>query len=185
MEFSIGDSVEVIDENLGGIVCAINDTKITFCCDDGFEYTYLANQLIRYDNEGNASHQTDSKFNFKTDDYAIGEIRPQFSISFKGKKPIFDLHLEELAPSHHFYLKHDALCFQLNFVREVIEKAKKSRRRRMVFIHGMGTGTLREALRKMLAEEHPNIEFFDGSYESFGQGATEIIIHGLGSLGCN
>jgi dsDNA-specific endonuclease/ATPase MutS2 len=50
----------------------------------------------------------------------------------------------------------------------------------MVFIHGRGRGILREELRKMLAEEYPHIEYFDGNYMRYGSGATEIIIHGLG-----
>lgn len=180
MEFKIGDRVEVIDESLSGVVSKVTDKQISFCCADDFEYTYLSHQLIKLNDDGSASHQIQESIYLADEREAEEKNLPEFSIQFKGQKPSFDLHLEYLAPDKYFKLKHNSLLYQLSFVREVIRRAHRGHQRQIVFIHGRGRGVLREELRKMLDAEYPNIEYFDGNYQLYGQGATEVFIHGIG-----
>ena len=41
-----GDKVEVLDEDISGIITAIAGDKVTILSDDGFEMHYLKNELI-------------------------------------------------------------------------------------------------------------------------------------------
>ncbi len=46
----------------------------------------------------------------------------------------------------------------------------------MVFIHGVGAGTLKNELRKSLTKDYPQLYFQDASFKEYGFGATMIII---------
>jgi hypothetical protein len=188
MEIEVGNTVFVIDEDLSGKVTRVEGNRLSFECEDGFEYTYYIDQLIVIDEDGTAKHEVKA-YNIKSEkSYIKAPIEDNPShffeekIKFKGKKPEFDLHIEEVAPQAKFNTKHEALLFQMDFVRHVINLAYRRRVSRLVFVHGVGKGVLREQLRIMLTNDYPNIEFFDGPYNKFGNGATEIVIHGMGKL---
>lgn len=188
MEIRIGNKVFVVDEDLEGMVTGINGNRVSFECEDGFEYTYNSDQLIVFNEEGEAIHQVRAFIPVKEKSLTVNksDYNPtsyfEEKIKFRGKKPEFDLHIEVIAPTSKFLNKHDALLFQLDYVRHVIHLAYRRRVNRLIFIHGVGKGVLRDQLREMLTNDYPNIEFLDGTYTKFGDGATELIIHGMGKL---
>ena len=57
MEIKIGNKVFVVDEDLKGEVTRVNGNRVSFECEDGFEYTYNSDQLIVFNEEGEAIHQ--------------------------------------------------------------------------------------------------------------------------------
>ena len=62
-----------------------------------------------------------------------------------------DLHIERI-PGSDGIPEWAALEFQMNYFRQVLRKNLKHRGRRIIFIHGVGDGTLAAALRKELNE---------------------------------
>ena len=62
-----------------------------------------------------------------------------------------DLHIERI-PGNEGVPEWAALEFQMNYFRQILRKNLKHRGRRIVFIHGVGDGTLASALRKELDE---------------------------------
>ena len=46
---------------------------------------------------------------------------------------------------------------------------------KIVFIHGVGNGVLRQSIRDIL-KRYDGIEYSDGSYQKYGAGATEVRI---------
>jgi hypothetical protein len=62
-----------------------------------------------------------------------------------------DLHIERI-PGSDGIPEWAALDFQMNYFRQVLRKNLKHRGRRLIFIHGVGDGTLAAALRKELDE---------------------------------
>ena len=62
-----------------------------------------------------------------------------------------DLHIERI-PGNEGIPEWAALEFQMNYFRQVLRKNLKHRGRRIVFIHGVGDGTLAAAIRKELDE---------------------------------
>ena len=62
-----------------------------------------------------------------------------------------DLHIERI-PGSDGIPEWAALDFQMNYFRQVLRKNLKHKGRRLIFIHGVGDGTLATALRKELDE---------------------------------
>lgn len=177
MEIKVGDEVQVIDENLQGKVIAIAPEAIKFICQDGFEYSY-PNHLLMFIDENNEAHAQHKEHDIGKTEEVNRTIKENATpIQFSGKIPEIDLHIEILAPEVHFDIQHDALLFQLKYVEQAILEAKNKGIRNLVFIHGLGKGVLRKALRRLFDEKFPDIEYLDGNYQKYGAGATEIIIH--------
>lgn len=84
-----------------------------------------------------------------------------------------DLHIGELIENFTNLEKSDMLRIQLDYVEKCIEQAKKERLHKLIFIHGIGNGILKNEIHKMLQRTH-GIEFYDASYARYGMGATEV-----------
>lgn len=184
MEIKEGNTVKVIDEDLEGTVVMVEEDWVYFECVNGFEYKYLKEQLIYFDNLNNVYHKLKMIEIQETTSIHKDLIKQaKNKVSLIGKKPIIDLHIEELLTDSEYLRNNQVLTFQLSHAKEVIQKASDARIRRLVFVHGRGSGVLRDSLRQMLDDSFPNIEYFDADYQKFGGGATEIQIHGLGKRG--
>jgi len=178
MDLRPGDRVEVIDEDLKGEVLSVDQNTVVVCCEDGFEYQYEKSQLIKIGDGGLVEFERKKfKLNIEQSVEANSELPIRKLIQLTGKKPVIDLHIEDLAPNKNFETLHDILSFQLDHVQQVLASAGVKRIRQLVFVHGVGKGILREQLRALLSAKYPSVEFFDGSYNHFGAGATEVIIH--------
>jgi len=82
-----------------------------------------------------------------------------------------DLHL----PSGHAAA--EALERQLARVRGELNSAIRAGEKEMIFIHGAGSGRLREALRDIIAAEYPSCACHDASFTRYGyNGATAVTI---------
>jgi len=181
MDFEAGSKVTVIDEDLNGVVIRSEGDWVWFNCKDGFEYKYPKSALYSLSDSGEIEFYPKNEV-FDKDAEAGRDEKGPIKINFKGKKAEFDLHLEALFPDRAPKSNKESLQIQLEYAAEVVQKAIEVRVRNLVFIHGMGQGILREELRNMLSSRFPNVEFFDADYMRYGQGATEVIIHGLGSI---
>jgi dsDNA-specific endonuclease/ATPase MutS2 len=65
---------------------------------------------------------------------------------------------------------------QLNYFRNYLDLAIKDHIKNIVFIHGVGNGTLKGEIRKTLDEMYPKLSYSDASMAKYGVGATEIEI---------
>ena len=82
-----------------------------------------------------------------------------------------DLHIERI-PGNEGVPEWAALEFQMNYFRQVLRKNLKHRGRRIVFIHGVGDGTLAAAIRKELDEVYA----ISCSYTFGPMGVTNVTI---------
>jgi hypothetical protein len=82
-----------------------------------------------------------------------------------------DLHIERI-PGNEGIPEWAALEFQMNYFRQVLRKNLKHRGRRIVFIHGVGDGTLAAAIRKELDEVYA----ISCSYTFGPMGVTNVTI---------
>jgi dsDNA-specific endonuclease/ATPase MutS2 len=71
----------------------------------------------------------------------------------------------------------EALERQLARVRGELNSSIRAGAREIIFIHGFGSGRLREALRTLIAAEYPSCTCHDASFARYGyNGATVVTI---------
>lgn len=87
---------------------------------------------------------------------------------------VVDLHIEKLTQHESRLNNAEKLQLQLQTFETQLENAIASGMKDIIFIHGVGNGTLRAELQKRISK-HPHIQFYeDAQKEKFGYGATKI-----------
>ena len=87
-----------------------------------------------------------------------------------------DLHIEKLRDDYHFLDNSEILKIQLEHFKRALDAAIVHKLPSIIFIHGVGNGTLRNEIQK-LAGKHQQVKTFMDAYkEKFGYGATEVVI---------
>ena len=87
-----------------------------------------------------------------------------------------DLHIHELLDNYNNLTNTDMVTIQMNKFHEEMDKAIKSEVKKIVFIHGVGNGTLKNELRRELQRKYSKYSFQDASFREYGYGATMVII---------
>ncbi|MCC8147066.1 MAG: DUF2027 domain-containing protein [Bacteroidales bacterium] len=87
-----------------------------------------------------------------------------------------DLHINQLLDNTSGLSNTDMVNLQLDKFREVIEENKNKKGQKIVFIHGKGEGTLRNAILQELKSKYKNFPVQDASFKEYGFGATMITI---------
>jgi len=87
-----------------------------------------------------------------------------------------DLHIHELLEDTRGLSNHEMLEVQLGRFRNEMETAIGNGTRRIIFIHGIGNGTLKQELRKELSTKYKKYYFQDASFKEYGYGATMVIL---------
>ena len=176
--YNIGDKVSVLDDNMDGIVTKVSLSQITIETTEGFELNFQAKELIKIDNSSDFRNSI-ATFN-STEIKKIKDIpKPRSFVKEKKVKeippPEFDLHIEKLVKNFRGMSNYEILTLQSETAKRHLEFAIKNRIPKIVFIHGVGEGVLKSELDFMLAR-YENIDFKEGNYQKYGQGATEIFI---------
>ncbi|MDA9555338.1 Smr/MutS family protein [Pelobium sp.] len=85
-----------------------------------------------------------------------------------------DLHIEKLRDDHDFLDKQEMIEIQLAHFKKNLDAAIVHKLESIVFIHGVGNGSLRHEIHKIISK-HPQVKtFMDARKEKFGYGATEV-----------
>jgi dsDNA-specific endonuclease/ATPase MutS2 len=85
-----------------------------------------------------------------------------------------DLHLEELVDNIRGMNNGQMIDVQLRHFQKKLDEGFAQNIRKIVFIHGVGNGRLKQEIRKILAT-HKELRFHDASYGTYGFGATEVV----------
>jgi hypothetical protein len=98
--------------------------------------------------------------------------------SVKGKDDIVevDLHINALIDSVTGLSNADILEFQLNKFHEVMRQYQSNKGKRIVFIHGIGNGTLKKKVHDELRRKYKKHYQQDASFKEYGWGATMVTI---------
>lgn len=179
MKIKIGDSVETIDDDISGIVTKISGSTITIEDTDGFELQFEANELMPSTSGKsieqaiyNSDIEAIKKEKETTKRKSVPTVKPK-----ERHTPKFevDLHIHHLTDSTRGMSNFDMLNLQLDTARRQLEFAIKKRIPKMVFIHGVGEGVLRQELETLFGR-YNNVRFYDADYKTYGLGATEVRI---------
>ena len=87
-----------------------------------------------------------------------------------------DLHIGELVDTASGLSNKEMLDLQMERFRSEMEKAIRLGIRRIVFIHGVGQGTLKNELRRELSTKYKKYDVQDASFREYGYGATMVIL---------
>lgn len=179
MKIKVGNTVETIDDAISGIVTKISGNTITIEDNDGFEFQFEANELMLSSYESTIDNAI-----YNSDIEAVKrekETRKRSTVpTVKAKErhaPKFevDLHIHHLTESTRGMTNYDMLNLQLDTARGQLEFAIRKRIPKIVFIHGVGEGVLRQELETLFGR-YNNVKFYDADYKTYGLGATEVRI---------
>ncbi len=87
-----------------------------------------------------------------------------------------DLHISVLREEYGKLTPHEILTIQMGYFERMLASAIAFSFNRVVFIHGIGNGTLKQAIIKYL-DDYKEIEFHSASFAKYGNGAIELILH--------
>lgn len=88
-----------------------------------------------------------------------------------------DLHIHELLDDTTGLSNKEMLDVQMKHFEEEINKALKEKVKKIVFIHGLGNGTLKTEVRKELDRKYKKYRYQDASFKEYGFGATMVYLH--------
>ena len=91
------------------------------------------------------------------------------------REAIVDLHIHELVDDPTNLEKSEILEFQINYFIKCLDSALASHYLKVVFIHGVGNGVLRNNIIELLKKQE-GIAFFDAPMSKYGVGALEVRI---------
>lgn len=176
MILSIGDKVTLIDDDIIGEITKIGIHSVWILTEDGFEMEFLKNNIIVLNQDQE----------IVIDPIILEEVlkekdqKKEKKVAAKKKKkspPLeIDLHIEKLAYSIKNMSKFDMLNLQLETAKNNLEFAIKNNIQKVIFIHGVGEGVLKAELLYLL-KKYNNIAYYDANYNTYGLGATEVIIY--------
>lgn len=87
-----------------------------------------------------------------------------------------DLHIHEILDEFKGMSNAEILHVQMNHFHSELEKAIKDKVKKIVFIHGVGNGTLKQEVRKELGTKYKKYQFVDASFKEYGFGATMVML---------
>lgn len=172
----IGDKVELLDDNVAGVVTKIETNEVTFETSDGFEMKVPYSVIVKTEGGLDIDFQDDSLLQKLKSD--LNPKRRGPSPKPKREQPAMevDLHIHNLVDKTSHLSNFEMLNIQLEHSQKKIEFAIERRIKRIVFIHGVGQGVLKAELQTLF-RRFDQIEFYDADYQKYGLGATEIYIY--------
>ena len=166
----------MLDEALEGKVLAIEPEAIRILTEDGLEIEVAPADLVRVPDAG-ASDLRQAAVHPKPEPASRPRTPSRKASGRKRKVPPMevDLHAEKLFPSLRNINPYEILDRQLDTARGQLEFAIRNRIQRIVFIHGVGQGVLREELRTLF-RRYDGVQYRTADFRVYGEGATEVYI---------
>ena len=195
MEIKIGSEVKFLNDVGGGIVLEIfSDGTASVQGEDGFDMKYNLTELMLV---SDSITEQEEEYNNKLPVLAkiiaqdVNEerqklIQKDFEIKYanvratnqqrRGEHMVIDLHIHELIDDQSGLQDRTKLDIQLNHFERMMRIAGEQRVKRVIFIHGVGQGVLRNQIRTRLDSYYPDCTVRDGNPREYGAGATEVIL---------
>ncbi|MDT0685826.1 Smr/MutS family protein [Autumnicola psychrophila] len=177
MDFRKGDKVEVLDDNLEGVVVSNNGNMIEIETSEGFNMEFPASDLVKIETPIE-DFQENVDFNQILEEKKVPRKHNSQRIKPKERNapPMeVDLHIHKLTKSARGLSNYEMLDIQIDTARRQLEFAMEKRIQKIVFIHGVGEGVLKAELDYLFGR-YANVKFYDADFKKYGLGATEVYI---------
>tara|TARA_B100001027_G_C16225509_1_gene311942 strand:+ start:428 stop:973 length:546 start_codon:yes stop_codon:yes gene_type:complete len=177
MSFRVGDKVCIIDSNLIGDVLSVTKDEVKIKTPEGFKEIHKTENLIKLE---------DNIFNnlfldLQQKEKIIAEkCEQRKQVDNLKLKAVFnnvvevDLHIEKLIKNPNNIKKENILSFQLNAARNFLSRAKEIGIKKIIFIHGVGKGILKNELENLLIDNSEDLLYYPADFSNYGNGATEV-----------
>jgi len=173
MQLKVGDTVRFLNEKGEGTIKEfISSFRVRVEISDGIEIDMPVKELvpvspisikdIKVVHKETVSHQPKTNSLKQSKAHAKDEMT-------------VDLHIEKLLEDHYGLNNTEKLNIQVRHFRKKLEMAINGHFTKVVFIHGVGNGVLRQTIRDLL-RTYEGLQYSDGEYKKFGAGATEVRI---------
>jgi len=110
-------------------------------------------------------------------------LREKDPVTVKQNKTVIpeimevDLHIKELLDNMSGLSAKEILEYQMKVFKEKLEEAISSKKiKKIIFIHGLGNGVLKQKIRHELTTKYKRYSFQDASFREYGYGATMVIL---------
>jgi len=187
VKLKIGDRIKFLNGVGGGTITTFQQNGMAkVMVEEGFELPYPMNELIRdIDNESKAiaemiesSVDTENK-NEEVLEPLEEEYEEEIPLIEKYKvaprEAEVDMHIWRLTDNYPRMTNGEMLNLQLGFFKHCLESAIENNFTKVIFIHGVGNGRLKQEIRTIL-DEYVYIEYNNASMEKYGVGATKVLI---------
>ena len=177
MRLEIGNKVAVLDNVLKGVVTKIEGQTVFFEDEEGMVYNFNASDLVKVD-ENQEDLLKYSKINNRfLNQKKASETKKKSAFKTVKKEVVLevDLHAEKLLKSTKGLDNFDILNIQIDTAKRKLEFAIQKKISKIIFIHGVGQGVLKNELHYLL-NRYP-VKYSDGSYKHYGLGATEVYVY--------
>lgn len=164
MKFSVGDTVSFLNQVGEGTIVKAEAGRYLIEDEHGFDDWYEEHELVAKNKLAIDGVQRKDERSFKG---------PAQSEAHSNSVLEIDLHFNKLVEFPKNFSNFEMLQIQLREARHFLDKTKKGGNKRVVLIHGVGEGRLKEEIHTML-ERMDNLRFYDASYAEYGRGATEV-----------
>ncbi|MFO7702016.1 MAG: DNA mismatch repair protein MutS [Psychroflexus maritimus] len=173
-KFLVGDFVEWIDDVIKGQIVKISSEGIEVETTEGFLVKATPKQLIHTPKESITIDYTELNVQRAIDLQKEQKKRSKKRPKDKLPPPMeVDLHIEKLTDHWQNMSNFEILNLQLDTAKHKIEFAFKRRIKRVVLIHGVGEGVLKNEIDTLLRRfEH--LDFYEADFYEYGKGATEV-----------
>jgi len=165
----VGDLVSFLDESGEGEIINIDGNKILVDV-QGFQKSYDISEIIKRE-QGFENQIINSRVIHKDPSASTKEIPAVDPEVF-----IVDLHASAIPNFRNQIKGHNILLFQMETAKNHMEAARKKHLKKIIFIHGNGSGSLKYQLEQWL-NSLSYVTYQDASYKSFGQGAIEVKLY--------
>lgn len=186
MAFKVGDRVKVVDANSAGTVLKVAGDRVTIEDTHGFDQEFIARQLVLdtaakefgelEDTAGWLAGREERNDTLKK----VEKLEARMQRFEKTRKAPdvdmeIDLHLHEIIDSERGMSDGEKVQYQIDYFERMLEKAIREKMKKVVFIHGIGKGRLREEIRRIM-NYYTSVRYFDADHRKYGIGATEVHI---------
>ena len=179
MRFTNGEKVLFMHEEGSGTIKEKTSSGYLVEDEFGFSKEYKPSELV-------AIHGADYKINEaqvvavnEDETFAHGKHTVRKGQLTGKRKEVdvweIDLHIEEIVNSHRGLTNGEILQKQITELKSFYNRALRKHVRKLVIIHGVGEGVLKEEVRQFL-DSKEGIEVYDADFREYGKGATAVEI---------
>ena len=191
-KFQIGDFVRFLNDEGEGYIVQFPTEHIALVEDSsGFAFEHEIAELVLVPNQQKEMQQYNSivpstreMLDRNIDSEAVRVAARDFKSRYNdrassefpnsGQDFEVDLHIHELMDHYSNMSNGEIVEVQMQHFERMLRIAEERKVKKIIFIHGVGQGVLRQEIRQHLRMYYPQCEFLDGNYQKYGHGATKV-----------